>query len=262
MEPETTDEAGYLSEIFTSVEGEGLWAGAPAVFVRLAGCNLACSYCDTGYARERPAQVTLHLDPDPGQGGAVEAAEAASPEASSIPNPVAADRVAKLVRGRPAATVVFTGGEPLVQADFVRAAGSRLRRLGYRVHLETNGTLPEGLARVRDAIDFISMDVKLPSSQGGRDLAAEHRAFLEGTRGKAAAVKIVVTADARSEEIVWAAHLVAGVDRWLPVFLQPAFDGSRPTVDAGRMLEFLTLARRSLGDVRISVQLHKVLGLL
>jgi organic radical activating enzyme len=239
--------SAYVSEIFTSIEGEGLWAGTPAVFVRLSGCNLACSYCDTGYARANSETAVVYPERIAGDG-------------VRAPNPMSADEVVDAVGGRSAGVLVLTGGEPLLQDGFIHAVGGQLRRMGYRLHLETNGTLFDALGRVKGIVDFISMDIKLPSSQGGNSLAAEHQSFLEALRGRPAAVKIVLTADTDLEEVAEAARLVAGVNRWLPVFLQPAFDGSRPTVDAGRLLAALAVARRSLGDVRISLQMHKVLG--
>jgi 7-carboxy-7-deazaguanine synthase len=239
--------SAYVSEIFTSIEGEGLWAGTPAVFLRLSGCNLACSYCDTGYARANSETAVIYPERIAGDG-------------VRVPNPMSADQVVDAVGGRSAGALVLTGGEPLLQAGFIRAVGRELRRMGYRLHLETNGTLFDALGGVKDVVDFISMDLKLPSSQGGKSLAAEHQTFLEALEGKPAAVKIVLAADTDLGEVAEAARLVAGANKWLPVFLQPAFDGSRPTVDAGRLSAAQAVARRSLGDVRISLQMHKVLG--
>lgn len=98
-----------LSEIFYSVQGEGTWTGTPAVFVRLAGCNLACAFCDTDYALKFIA---------------------------TIPEVVA--RVAA-VGGR-CPLVILTGGEPLAQTASV-ALIEALRADGRRVHIESNGTL-------------------------------------------------------------------------------------------------------------------------
>jgi organic radical activating enzyme len=98
-----------LAEIFYSVQGEGTWTGTPAVFVRLAGCNLSCSFCDTDYALKFFASV--------------------------------ADVVARVrAEGGDCPMVILTGGEPLAQRE-TRALIDALRADGRRVHIESNGTL-------------------------------------------------------------------------------------------------------------------------
>lgn len=98
-----------LNEIFYSIQGEGTWAGTPAIFVRLAGCNLACDFCDTDYSTKLFASV---------------------------------DEVVAMVRqaGGECPMVVLTGGEPLAQAE-TPALIEALRRDGRRVHIESNGTI-------------------------------------------------------------------------------------------------------------------------
>jgi 7-carboxy-7-deazaguanine synthase len=98
-----------LSEIFYSIQGEGTWSGTPAVFVRLAGCNLACDFCDTDYSLKFLAPV---------------------------------EEVVTMVRaeGGDCPMVILTGGEPLAQAD-TPALIDALRRDGRRVHIESNGTI-------------------------------------------------------------------------------------------------------------------------
>ncbi|GAC1413720.1 MAG: 7-carboxy-7-deazaguanine synthase QueE [Candidatus Velthaea sp.] len=102
-----------LAEIFYSVQGEGTWTGTPAVFVRLAGCNLACSFCDTDYALKFIASV---------------------------------DEVVVRVRaeGGDCPMVIVTGGEPLAQAQ-TPALIAALRADGRRVHIESNGTIDVAL---------------------------------------------------------------------------------------------------------------------
>jgi organic radical activating enzyme len=104
-----------LAEIFYSVQGEGTWTGTPAVFIRLAGCNLNCRFCDTDYALQAFASV-----------GEVVA------------------RVREL--GGDCPMVILTGGEPLAQTES-SALIEALRADGRRVHIESNGTVPVELAR-------------------------------------------------------------------------------------------------------------------
>ncbi len=102
-----------LAEIFYSVQGEGTWTGTPAVFVRLAGCNLSCAFCDTDYSLKFMASV---------------------------------DEVVARVRaeGGDCPMVILTGGEPLAQAG-TPALIDALRADGRRVHIESNGTMPTEL---------------------------------------------------------------------------------------------------------------------
>ena len=98
-----------LSEIFYSVQGEGTWTGTPAVFVRLAGCNLNCRFCDTDYSLKSFASV---------------------------------EQIVAQVRelGADCPMVVLTGGEPFVQSE-TPAVIEALRADGRRVHVESNGTI-------------------------------------------------------------------------------------------------------------------------
>lgn len=98
-----------LAEIFYSIQGEGAFSGTPAVFVRLAGCNLSCDFCDTDYSLKFFASVD--------------------------------DVVAKVRElGGDCPMVILTGGEPLAQRETLNLIEA-LRRDGRRVHIESNGTM-------------------------------------------------------------------------------------------------------------------------
>ncbi len=118
-----------ISEIFTSIQGESTFTGCPCTFIRLAGCNLACNYCDTSYAR------------GPG-------------ELFNIGSLVA--RVLEL--GCP--LVEITGGEPLIQQETPLLALALLES-GHTVLVETNGSL--NIDRL-DRRCTIIMDIKCPGS--------------------------------------------------------------------------------------------------
>ena len=236
-----------LSEIFASIQGEGLDAGIPAGFVRFAGCNLACSYCDTDYARTVSGKALVH------RAGAE----------TELTNPVGIDTIVGVLGDLPVGfdTVVITGGEPLLQAPAVCDLAEKLRRAGYRIYLETNGTLPSAFARARDLMDAVSMDLKLPSTQDGKWLEHEHLEFLRLLAGKDAAVKIVVTEQVGADELARGLDLVALVNRHLPVWLQPAFHKGRPAVGGHKLVAYQRIALERLTDVRISVQIHKLLDI-
>lgn len=241
---------GYLSEVFVSFQGEGAHVGRRHLFVRLAGCNIRCGYCDTPDSLERTSGYTIW-----DRKGALERT-----------NPVSAAELAKLIgdfvrNDAPIDALALTGGEPLVQAEFLAAMLSE-SRLGLPVLLETNGVLPNKLAEVLPFVDIISMDLKLPSNSGERSFWDEHAAFLELGRGKDLYVKIVVDQTTDSEEVDRAFRLVSTYHPEGPVFLQPRSGSSGVEIDAGRLAEFYKTGRRHLASVRVLPQTHKMMGIM
>jgi len=128
-----------ISEIFYSIQGEGVHQGVPMVFVRFQGCNLIphCSWCDTPYAQN---------------------AEVGGKDKSVI------DVVDEVMRLSPRrySWVCITGGEPLWQEDSLEELVRELKRESYKVTVETNGSLP--LPRWYGLVDSWSADIKCPSS--------------------------------------------------------------------------------------------------
>jgi organic radical activating enzyme len=123
-----------ISEIFKSIQGEGVYQGTEQVFVRFFGCNVHCSFCDTrlnNYSEKTVEEVLKDI----------------------------------LLLGECGA-VSLTGGEPLIYADFIKILAAGLKASGKTIYLETNGILHENLKEVIDLTDVIAMDFKLPSSTG------------------------------------------------------------------------------------------------
>ena len=118
-----------VNEIFFSIQGESTFAGSPCVFVRLTGCNLRCTYCDTRYAYEAGDEMSL-------------------------------DSVIRAVDHYHCPLVEITGGEPLLQDESGRLA-KRLLDGGHTVLVETNGTLD---IRAIDERAARIVDVKCPAS--------------------------------------------------------------------------------------------------
>lgn len=102
-----------INEIFYSIQGEGYWSGTPSVFIRFAGCNLHCPFCDTDHSASGEYTLEALLD-----------------------------RIASFA---PCRHLVITGGEPSLQ--ITRTLVNRLSATGYYISVETNGTrpLPEGI---------------------------------------------------------------------------------------------------------------------
>ncbi len=240
---------GYVHEIFRSIQGEGPWVGVLQAFVRLGGCSARCRYCDTAAARERSPSCVLR-----GEGGP-----------RSVPNPVGSDEVASFVRALANApgfhSLSVTGGEPLEQPEFVAALAARCREAGIPVYLETNGLSVEGARAVAGAVDFVSLDIKLPSLCPGVSLET-YREVLPLWTGARLFCKIVVAEGFSMEELAAAANIVAEHDRGTTVVIQPATAtaGCRP-VGAGELMACHEIASRSLDDVRVIPQCHRILGL-
>ncbi len=222
-------------EVFDSIQGEGKYAGVQQVFVRLAGCNLDCSWCDSAHARDPKAAGVVEM----------EALEVWS-------------EIEKNWRG--SHSVSLTGGEPLVQKDFLKELLPILKVYKTCVYLETNGTLPEELKEVIDDVDIVSMDIKLPSSTGCRGYWEEHVEFLRVAWGKDVFIKTVISRNTTMEDMVKAVDLVSRGDANIPLFLQPNhFEISDGVIQQCR--EFQQYALNYLADVRVIPQIHKFLNI-
>ncbi len=238
----------YLSEIFTSFQGEGPWAGVKQVFVRFAGCSLGCSYCDTPEARERTAWCRV-------EEGALQRNfyELANPL-----EPAAVFTEVRRVWDPSYHSVSLTGGEPLEQPDELLELMSLLAEASIPLYLESNGTRPQALSQVVDLAAIISMDIKLDSSSGTGDLLPRHAEFLRLTQSRPACLKAVITARTDPREAAKVFAVLAAIRSDVPLVLQPVSptDG-REAPDFERLAAFQQLAGDYFEDVRIIPQMHK-----
>ncbi len=134
-----------ITEIFRSIQGEGTRAGLPCIFIRLTGCNLRCTWCDTAYAFHGGSKMS------------VEEVLARVEELAMAPaqaQPGDGKNSQKLL------LVELTGGEPLLQPEAIPLS-QKLLELGYRVMVETSGERPVNVLP-RDVIKIV--DVKCPDS--------------------------------------------------------------------------------------------------
>jgi 7-carboxy-7-deazaguanine synthase len=118
-----------VCEIFTGIQGESSYAGMPCTFIRMTGCNLRCSYCDTTYAYDEGSELSE-------------------------------EDIFKKVRNAGIRLVEITGGEPLIQKGIYRLI-ERLLDDGYTVLIETNGSIN---IKDVDKRAVVILDIKTPGS--------------------------------------------------------------------------------------------------
>jgi 7-carboxy-7-deazaguanine synthase len=220
----------FITEIFKSIQGEGTRAGLPCVFVRLTGCNLRCTWCDTAYAfhggkKMSVEEVCARVDELAGRGDARHASTAAVP------------------------LVELTGGEPLLQEEIYRLADVLLAD-GYIVMIETSGE--RYIGRLPEAVIKI-VDVKCPDSGEAETFEVRNLEAL----GPADEVKFVISTRRDYEfarEFAAKYRLAARVRQVLfsPVFDDP--EGKWQGLEPRQLVEWI------LADglpVRLGLQLHK-----
>lgn len=135
-----------VNEIFKSIQGESTYAGLPCTFIRLAGCNLRCTYCDTNYAFYQGKELTD-------------------------------DEIIAKIEEYGAGCVEFTGGEPLLQEETPKLLKVLLDK-GYKVLIETNGSICVGCLDERLTI---IMDIKTPKSGMSHRMNLKNLNFLKKT---------------------------------------------------------------------------------
>ncbi|MDT8420760.1 MAG: 7-carboxy-7-deazaguanine synthase QueE [Desulfuromonadales bacterium] len=241
-----------LIEVFSSIQGEGVLVGHRQIFVRMAWCNLDCAYCDTPFAR----QDLCLMETRPG--GAV---------FDTVTNPVSLELLLERIKSwldlLPGAhhSLSMTGGEPLIQVDVLEEWLPVLRRY-LPIYLETNGTLVAELERVLPHLDWISMDIKLPSVSGTSPLWDLHRDFLRLARTRNCFVKAVVSEKTTDEELLTTARLVADTAPGAPLILQPLTTAGGIKLSAGQLLEMQARVAGIHPAVRIIPQTHHFLSVL
>ena len=213
-----------ITEIFKSIQGEGTRAGLPCIFVRLTGCNLRCTWCDTAYAFHGGTKYSLD-------------------EVLQKTNALAGDGPGRVP------LVEITGGEPLLQPE-TPALAEKLLASGFQVMIETSGerfvgTLPREVIKI--------VDVKCPDS-GEPDTFDVANLDAVGANDE---IKFVIASRRDYEfarEFTLQHKLAERVHQVLfsPVFPDPA--GNWPGLEARELVEWI------LADglpVRLGLQLHK-----
>jgi 7-carboxy-7-deazaguanine synthase len=212
----------FVTEIFRSIQGESSYAGLPCIFVRLAGCNLRCTWCDTAYAFHGGTRMEI--------------------------DEVLA-RVAELTGPSAGSLVELTGGEPLLQPECVPLA-ERLLAAGHAVMIETSGerpveTLPREVVKI--------VDVKCPDSGEGGTFRLENLAALD----RKDEIKFVIASRRDYEfarEFTAAHNLGQRVGHVLFSPVAPDPQGTWPGLEARLLAEWILADRL---PVRVGLQMHK-----
>lgn len=233
--PATADKAN-ISEIFSSLQGEGTCVGQRHIFIRFEECHIHCVYCD-------------ELD-KPG-----------TPK--TIENVI--NEVKSLIEeyGQPT-YISLTGGEPLLYIKFLEPLIARLKEQGQKIYLETDGILWKTLEQSIELFDCIAMDMKPASVTGERNFFEEHEKFLKLAAIKDVFVKIVLSKQIDEGEFTKLIRIIEKVDSSIPLILQPISNTIEGHDDNELMKLLYELQKESsvyLNDVRIVPRLHKILGI-
>ncbi|MGB6132260.1 MAG: radical SAM protein [Acidobacteriaceae bacterium] len=215
----------YLIEIYKSIQGESTFAGVPCIFVRLAGCNLRCAWCDSEYTFTGGYKLSEN------------------------------EVMAEIEKLAPVQLIEFTGGEPLLQERELIPLMKRLLSAGYELMIETSGERP--IERVPGAVHKI-VDVKCPGSGESGSFRLDNLDCLT-TRDE---IKFVIANRADYEfarDFIREHHLET---RAGAVLLSPAFSKTpapqRTTENS--LLDPRELVEWMLADglpARLSLQIHK-----
>lgn len=232
----TSSDYAAITEIFSSFQGEGLFLGQRQIFIRFFGCNLNCIYCD-----ERKKKDFDNL---------------------SIKEVINKIHNLNGHRKKEIFFISLTGGEPLLQVDYLKNLLPRLKNKSFKIYLETNGFLPKALERIINLVDIVSMDIKLPSAIGQKKHWLTYQEFLKIAQRKKVFVKIVVTNQTKKEEMEKAIEIIEMVNPRIPLVLQPVtpYGIIKSTVKENKLFYFKKMARQQLKIVKILPQMHKIVG--
>jgi len=280
---------GYLSEIFSSFQGEGGTVpgsvfGKKQIFIRFAGCNIAnkefgtsgCFFCDTPRSQAFELE-TYQYEKKP-----------SSQEFTVANNPIKIKELIKIIQNLITTdlhSISFTGGEPICQLEFLLEIGTALKKNGinYPLYLETNGSiLPDELklTQIEDLIKYCCCDIKDRSSQAAEvnqweKLVKKELEFIKTmiSMNVFTFAKIIVTSHTKIEDIDWIAHELSNIKYQdgnhiglaiQPVYLEQKELKKKFSISNEKLNQIFYAAAKYLPPEKISlsIQAHKFLNLL
>lgn len=232
-----------VSEIFTSIEGEGIFVGKKTLFIRLSGCHLKCRWCDTKYALPLDSGTDYQIDE-------------------------IKDLIIKELRPF-TYKVNFTGGEPLLQTEAVIELADFIKKqTNLKTYIESSCFDSELFSKVLPYIDICKIEFKTDDSKVVEDeeydnLILNEIKCLELAVGsnKATYIKIVVTNSTNLESfknLVYSISKKIKPSDILGFIIQPSFGIDQPTVNM--LLDTYDVVQPMFPEVRIIPQLHKEIG--
>lgn len=266
---------GKIIEIFSSIQGEGLWVGRPQVFVRFKGCRLHCSFCDTPLTHSKINECRVEFPPF-------------SKQFEKRPLEFSVSQLNETIRRFEIPSLALTGGEPLEQIDFLEEwlptialphptfpYPPNYRRTGIGeelpllckegsgevdILLETSGIEVEALKRIINFISIVSLDIKIPSATKEPPLWERHDDFIQVALQRPAYAKVVFDEQMTKEEIERLRGLIQKYPA-LPFIFQPVSPLQKRDMPKIFSLfqKFSTLAP---SQVRLIPQVHKFLQIL
>ncbi|MCC2165263.1 putative 7-carboxy-7-deazaguanine synthase QueE [Clostridiaceae bacterium CLA-AA-H274] len=220
MENQKTTPVYQVVEKFVSINGEGRRAGELAVFIRMKGCNLRCTYCDTLWANEADCESTE----------------------------MTVDEIVSYIEESKVKNVTLTGGEPLLREGMAELITAILSDPQRRVEIETNGSVDLSPYCELERRPSFTMDYKMPDS------GMEHAMRLSNMEKLSSedTVKFVVSSRSDMER---ALEIIEKYDlrERTAVYFSPVFGRIEPV----EMVDFLM--EKKLNDVKIQIQLHKMI---
>ena len=214
-----------IKEIFDSIQGEGPYVGEKQLFVRTTKCNLNCKYCDTDFLCDENSKEYNF------------------------------DEFFEILKSSDAQTVSFTGGEPLLEADFLFEFFKRYKnRLNKKIYLETNGTNAKNLKKIINYVDVVSMDIKLKSATGLEFSLITFDDFINIAKEKEVFAKVVFDENISNSEIIEVTTLAKKYG--ILLILQPKM----PISSTLNIDEIFEKFYSKYKNVRLIPQVHKFLN--
>ncbi len=243
-----TNNKAKIKEIFSSIQGEGLYIGTKQLFIRFCACNLNCDYCDTPFLPQHINERDTFFEFTPDE---------------------LYNYIHKKFNINSINYISLTGGEPLIWNEFL---AEFLPKVHTKFYLETNATITENLEKVLPYIDVIAADIKLPSCSGIQNSFELHNKFFNVIKhskidcaitrqydcdGKKVFAKIIFDHRITDKEIESCIYLAKMYD--LELILQPRMIGNELSITNKTIMDVFDKFSSKYKKIRLIPQVHKFL---